>query len=128
MSKVFKLQQHVWPALFHSLDKFINEFIVFVVSDTRITPAHIQRIVKQLLVVRSDIQHHRKGIRRADAATGGIERQFTDRNAHPADALVTKPQNTFTVSHHNHFDIMVRYVLQNIVHIVAVLVRDKHAA
>ena len=48
--------------------------------------------------------------------------------AHPTDALVTKPQNTFTVSHHNHFNIMVRHVLQNIVHIVPVLVRDKHAA
>ena len=105
MCEVFKLQQYVRPALFHSLDKFINEFIVFIVSDTRITPAHIQRIVKQLLVVGADIQHHRKGIGRTDAATGGIERQFTERNL-----------------------VLHRDVLQNIVHIVAVLVRDKHTA
>ena len=114
--------------MFHRLDELINKFVVFIVGDARITPAHIQRIVQQLLIVGTDIQHYRQGVGRADAATGGVQRQFADRNAHPADPLVAKTQNTFTVGHDDNFDIVVRDVLQDIVHVMAVLVGDKHAA
>ena len=92
------------------------------------TPAHIQRVVEQLLVVGADIQHDRQGVGRADTAAGGIERQLTDRDAHPADTLVAETENTLAVGHHDHFDVMVRYVLQDIVEVVPILVGDEHAA
>ncbi len=109
------------------LDEIINKLIILVVGNTRMTPAHIQRVVKQLLVVGAHIQHHRQGIRRADAAAGGIQRELTDWDPHAANTLVTETQNTFAIGHHDHFDIVVRHVLQNIVHVVAVLIRDKDA-
>ena len=128
LREVFELQQHVRPAGFNRLDNVVDKLIVLVVGNTRVTPAHIQRIVQQLLVVGTDVQHHRQRVGRADTAAGGIQRQFTDRNAHPADTLVTEAENTFAVGHHDHLDVVVRHVLQNIVEVIAVLIRDKHAA
>ena len=114
--------------MLHGLDEFIDKFVVFIIGDTRITPAHIQRIVEQLLVVGSDVQYHRQGVGRTDPTTRGIQRQFTDWNTHPADPLIAKTQNTFPIGDNDDLDIVVRNVLQDIVHIVAVLIRDKHAA
>ena len=73
LRKVFELQQHVRPAVFHGLDEIVDKLVVLFVGNTRMTPAHIQGIVQQLLVIGAHIQHHRQGIRRADAATGGVE-------------------------------------------------------
>ena len=59
LGEIFKLKQYVRPAVFYRLDEIIHELIVLVVGDARVAPAHIERIVKQLLVVGADIQHHR---------------------------------------------------------------------
>ena len=114
--------------MLHRLDEVVDKLIVLVVGDARMAPAHIERIVEQLLVVGPDVQHHRQGIRRADAAAGGVKREFTDWDPHPANALVAEAENTFAVGHHNHFDIVVRHVLQNIVHVVTVLIGDEYPA
>ncbi|CCJ96999.1 hypothetical protein BN130_3343 [Cronobacter malonaticus 507] len=92
------------------------------------TPAHIERIVQQLLIVGADIQHDRQRIRRADAAAGGVERELADRNPHAADALVAEAENTLAVGHHDHFDVMDRHVLQDVIHVVAVRPGDEHPA
>ena len=113
--------------MLHGLNEIVDKLIVLVVGNARMTPAHVQRIVQQLLVVGADIQHHRQGVRWADAAAGGVEREFTDWDPHPANALVAEAENTFPVRHHNHFNIVVRHVLQNVVHVVTVLIRDKDA-
>ncbi|MNT09762.1 hypothetical protein D3C72_1445630 [compost metagenome] len=80
------------------------------------------------MVVGADIQHHRQGVCRADPAAGGIQRKFTDRNPHPADTLVTEAQNTLAVRYHDHFDVVVRHVLQDVIHVMAVLIRDEYPA
>ncbi len=93
--------------MFHRLDEVVHKLVILVIRDARVTPAHIQRIVKQLLVIRTDIQHNRQGVGRADAAAGGVQRQLTDWNAHPADTLVAKTKNTLAVGHHDHLNVVV---------------------
>ena len=114
--------------MFHGLDKIIHKLIVLVVADTRVTTAHVQRIVQQLLVIGTNIEHHRQRIGRADTTTGGVQGKLTDRNTHTADALVAQAENTFTVGYHDNFNIVIWYVLQNVVHIVTILIGDKDPA
>ena len=80
------------------------------------------------MIIGADVQYHRKGVSRADAAAGGVQRKFTDRNPHAADPLIAQTENTFSVGNHNHFDVMVRHILQDIVHVVTILIRDENAA
>jgi hypothetical protein len=54
--------------------------------------------------------------------------EFADRDPHPADALVAEAENTFAVGDDDHFDVVVRDVLQDIVEVVPVLIGDKNAA
>ncbi|MNZ50074.1 hypothetical protein D3C78_678570 [compost metagenome] len=128
LREILELEQHVRPAMFNRLDEIIDELVILVVRHARVTPTHIQRVGQQLLVVRTDIEHNRQRVRRADTPACGVQREFTDRNTHPADTLIAETQNTFAIRHHNHFDVVVRHVLQNVIHVVAILVRDKHAA
>ena len=128
LRKIFKLQQHVRPAGLNRLDHVVNELIVLVVGNAWMAPAHIQRIVEQLLVVCSDVQHDRQGVSRADAAAGGVQRQFTDRDPHSADPLVAEAENALAIGDHNHFHVVVRDVLQDVVKVMAILVGDKDAA
>ena len=128
LRKVFKLQQHVRPAGLNRLDHVVNELVVLVIGNTRVAPAHIQRIVQQLLVVCSDVQHDGQGVSRADAAAGGVQRQFTDRDPHSADPLVAEAENALAIGDHNHFHVVVRDVLQDVVKVMAILVGDKDAA
>ena len=114
--------------MLHGLDEIIHKLIVLVVGNARVTPAHVQRIVQQLLVIGPHVQHHRQGVGRADPAAGGIQRELTDGNTHPANALVAKAQNTFAIGYHDHLDVVIRHVLQNVVHVVTVLIGDEHAA
>ena len=127
LREVFELQQHVRPAVLHGLDEIINKLIVLVVGNARVTPAHVQRIVQQLLVVGPHVQHHRQGVGRADPTAGGIQRELTDGDPHPTNALVAKAQNTFAIGYHDHLDVVIRHVLQNVVHVVTVLIGDEHA-
>ena len=54
------MQREEW---FHlSLIHIFNELIVLVVGNAWVAPAHIQRIVEQLLVVCSDVQHDWQGV------------------------------------------------------------------
>ena len=128
LCEVFELQQHVRPAVLHGLDEIIHKLIVLVVGNARVTPAHVQRIVQQLLVIGPHVKYHRQGVGRADPAAGGIQRELTDGDPHPANALVTEAQNTFAIGHHDHLDVVVRHVLQNVIHVVTVLIRDEHTA
>ncbi len=89
------------------------------------TPAHIKRVIQQLLVVSANIQNHRQGVRRADAAARGIKRKLTNRNAHAADALIAQTKNALAVGDNNHFNILLGGILQHIFNAGAVRVGDK---
>ena len=48
------------------------------------------------------------------AADEGVQRQLADRDAHPADALVTEPEDALAVGHHDDIRIAVRTVVDNL--------------
>ncbi len=127
LCEVFELQYHVRPATLHCLNEFVDEVIVLFAGDAWMTPAHIQRVIQQLLIVGADVQHDWQGIRRTDTATGGVQRELTNGNAHAADALVAQAENALAVGNDDHFDILLGGVLQHIFDVAAVRIGDKHA-
>ena len=63
-----------------------------------------------------------------NAAAGGIQREFTDRNTHPADALIAQTKNTLAVGDDDHLNIVAREALQHLVNVMAVRPGNKQAA
>ncbi|RMP75175.1 hypothetical protein ALQ20_200133 [Pseudomonas syringae pv. atrofaciens] len=92
------------------------------------TPAHVHRVVQQLTVVGADIQHDRQRVRRADPATSGVQRQFADRDAHAADALIAQTENSLAVGHDNDLDPVLGRAAQNVIDAVALRVGNEQAA
>ena len=58
-------------------------------------------ILQKVFVIRADIEDHRKADFRVDARTGGIQRKFTDRNAHSVRAEIAKAENAFAISNND---------------------------
>ena len=92
------------------------------------TPAHIEGVIEQLLVVGAHVQHHRQAVSGGDAAAGGVERQLADGDAHAADALVTEAQDPLAVGDHDHLDVLLGGVLQHVIDPVLVRIGDEEAA
>ena len=73
------------------LDILLDELVVFGAAAAGVAVAYIERVLEQLLVIGADVQRHRNGAARVDAAAGGVQSQLADRDlnaAHPpvADA------------------------------------------
>ena len=83
-------------------------------------PAEVQRVVEEFDVVGAHVEHDRKSASGVDAADEGVQRELADRDAHPADALVTQAENPLPVGHHDHVDIAVGPIAQHLVEAVAV--------
>ena len=75
----------------------------------------IQRVVQQFDVVGAHVEHDRKSASGINAADQGVERELADRDAHPADALVTQAEDPLAVRHHDHVDIAVGPVAEHLV-------------
>ena len=125
LGKVFKLQQHLGPAALHRLNEGIHKLLVFFTGDPRVAPAHVHGIFQQLRIVGTRIQYYRQGVGRRNTATGGVQGQFADGNAHAADALVAQTQNTFTVGDHDNLDVLLGGVLQYVVDTIPVRVGNE---
>lgn len=53
------------------------------------------------LVVRANVQQHREALLRLNATTGGVERQFSHRNAHTVASQVAQAEDPLPVRHHD---------------------------
>ena len=127
LGEILKLQQDVGPAALDRLNEGIDKLGVLIPRDTRIAPSHIEGVIQQLLVVGADIQHHRQAVGGRDAATGGVEGELADGNAHAADTLVTQTQDPLAIGHHDHLDVLLGGVLQHVIDPVLVRIGDKQA-
>ncbi len=86
--EVFPLDAAFRMQLLRGFHELVHERVIFVAPDTFLTQAEIKRIVEQVAVIGAHIQHHRQAILRRYARARGVEREFADRNAHPAHAQI----------------------------------------
>jgi hypothetical protein len=73
----------------------------------------IERIVEQLLVLGPDVERDRQTPRRIDATAGGVERQLSDRDAHPVGAQIAETEDSLSIGHHDCANRAVRPVLHD---------------
>ncbi len=118
--EVLPLQQDLWQRLVHRADEAVDERVVLVVVDATVPPAEVTRILQELDVVGAHIEHDRQRTTRVDTADQRVERQLADRNAHPADALISQTENALPVGHHDHVDLTMRPVVQHLVETVTI--------
>jgi hypothetical protein len=128
LGEILELQQDVRPAALDRLDEGIDELVVLFAGDARMAPPHVEGVVQQLLVVGAHVQHHRQAVGRGDAATGGVEGELADGNAHAADALIPEAQDAFAIGDHDHLDVLLGGVLQHVIDPVLVRIGDEEAA
>ena len=67
----------------------------------RVPVAQVQRVVEQALPVGADVEHHRQGALRVDAARRGVHRELAQRDVHAADAPVADAQDGARVGGHD---------------------------
>src|SRR5262249_56380619 len=73
------------------------------------------------------VDHDRQGAARMDPADQGVERELADRDAHPADALVAKPEDALPVRNHDDIDVALGTVAQNLTQAFPVGVPDEES-
>ena len=112
--EVLPLQQHVGQLFVHGGHEFVDERVVVVVADPPVAPAEVLRVFQQFDVVGAHVEHDRQGAGRVDAADEGVQRELADRDAHPADALVTQAENALAVGHHDHVGVAVGAVVDHL--------------
>ena len=95
-------------------DEFVDERVVVVVADPSVAPAEILRVFEQFDVVGAHVEHDRQGAGRVDPADEGVQRELADRDAHPADALVTQPEDALPVRHDDDVDFALGTVAQHL--------------
>jgi hypothetical protein len=72
-----------------------------------VLPADVERVGKKFLVVGANIQDDRQRGRGMQTGASAVQRQFSDRNAHSASALVAKTEDPLAVADNDSFDVIV---------------------
>ena len=86
--------------------------------------ADIQWVGQQGRVIGPDIERHRQGQGRVDAARRRVQGELADRDRHPARSLVAEPQDPLVIGDDDEPDVVVRPFAQQLGDPVAVGGRD----
>ncbi len=126
VGEILELDQRVRKDRADRIDELVDKLVVV---DARCTPTpqpQVQRIVDQLLSVRAHVESHRQTARRVDSGARRVESELADRNAHAVRAEVAEPEDALAIGHHDHPDVLVRPVAEQLAHPAPVVARDEH--
>ncbi len=84
------------------------------------TPADVERIGQAFRVVGANIEQDGQRGGGMEPTAACVERQFADRDAHPAGTLVTETENALAVGHDNGLDIVEMGMAQDARNVVPV--------
>mmetsp|Transcript_24540 Transcript_24540/g.38620 ORF Transcript_24540/g.38620 Transcript_24540/m.38620 type:complete len:346 (-) Transcript_24540:131-1168(-) len=112
VAKVLELNEEPWVLVVQGHNQFINELIVLLALHPRIRGSSIEGIVDETLGIGSDVDRDGQAASRGDARAGGVEVELANRDAHSISAKVTESQDSLTIRHYNHLDVLVRPIVQ----------------
>ena len=75
------------------MHELLHELVHFFEGNTALTKAKVQRILKELLIIRANIEANGNRRGRPDTGTSDVERQLADGDRHAIDAEVAEAQN-----------------------------------
>ena len=110
--------------LLHRHHKLLEQRVELSATRARLAQTWIERIVEELLVVGSDIDHHGHAARWMNSANRGVEREFAHGNAHAANAQIAQAEDALAIGHANDAHIDLRPIAQNVGHSTAMFERE----
>src|SRR5437867_10072 len=122
------MKQDVWPAALDGPDELIDEIFVIGAAHTLVAPADVEWIGEALLIVGAHVEQNRQAPLRTDAAQRGVERHFSDGNAHAPGALVAQSEDAFAVAYNNAADAVITGVRENLLDALLVGIAQEEAA
>ena len=109
-------------------DEFVDEGKQFRRRRARLAQAEIQGVVQVLLVVGAGVEVHGQEVLRRHAGAGGVELQLADRDAGAVGAEVAEAEDAAAVGDADESNVLLRPVLQDLLHLAAARDRQVHAA
>ena len=106
--EVLELDEAARPDLADPVDECLDERVVRGAPEARRPIAQVERVLEERVVVRPDVERDGQGQDRMDAAGGRVQGQLSDRDRHPAGALVAEAQDPLVVGHDDQPDVLVR--------------------
>ncbi len=128
LGKVFKLNHNAGPACLHCVDELVDECIIFVLANARVTHPHVHGIFQRLLIVSANVQRDRQGVGRRNTAAGGVQRELANSDTHTTNALIAKPQHPLTVGDYHNLDLILGYAAKNFIHVFTLAIGDEDTA
>src|SRR5271169_1226034 len=111
---------------FHRGHELVDKGEVFFAADPVLTQAEIERVIEQILIVRTYIQNDRQAALRRHAGAGGVERELAKRYAHPPGAEIAEPEDALAVGYHDEPHILFRPIAEDLPDPAAVVDRQIH--
>src|SRR5436190_21127564 len=97
LGKVFPLKQDIREFPDHRLNEGFDEVIVFLAAHPLVPPAEIQRIVQQITIVSTYIQHDWHRCRRMNSRAQRVQRELANRNAHAANTEIAESEYALAI-------------------------------
>src|SRR6185312_3576007 len=105
-AEVLPVQQRVGEDLQRGGDVGADEGVVGLLRGPPVPYAQIQRVLEQFRPVGADVQHHRQGAGRVDAARRGVDGELTGRDVDAADAPVADAEDGLGVGGDDEVDLV----------------------
>src|SRR5499427_8076501 len=86
----------------------VDEVVIRLAADAPVPVAHIERIVQELFVVRTDIQHHWYDPVRIDTRRGRVDRELAYGNVDAVRTPIANAVNFLRVAGHKQIDVVRR--------------------
>ena len=125
--EILELDQRIWIARLHGGHELFDQIEVRLALQPPARVAEVQHVAPQFLVVRPDVERDRQTGVWMDTGAGGIEREFSNGNAHAVGAEVAKAEDSLTVGDDDDADVPLRPVAQDLPDASAILRRDVEA-
>ncbi len=126
--EVLPLQDGVREHLVDRLDERLEEPLVRLAAQPRVSPAQVERVVQEPLRVGAHVEGDGECACGVDARARRIERELADRDAHPSRAEVAEPEDPLVVGGHDQAHVVMPGVRQELGDPVDIVGRDPQAA
>lgn len=94
------------PLIGEGSHELVEELLLLLGSNLGHPGSHVERVVAEGLVARSEIESQGQGAVWLDTSAGGVESELSDGNTHAVYAKVTKTQDTGSVSEDSDVDLV----------------------
>ena len=106
----------------HSNTGFIDFFVYIIKNKKEWKP------LRHYLIIRTDVQRDRQTLAGLDTRERGVKRELANRYAHTLGAEVAETKDTLAVGDDNGAHVVLRPVLQHVVHVALVVDADEETA